>query len=721
MNRAFRLIFTPSQICKTIIAAFILLNIIFLSAETVNAQLDPTFGTNGVTITDVSGEDKPIAAFTLPDEKILVVNESDNNNTATRPDYYLLRYNSDGSPDTTYGTNGKIQLSIPFISQYHSIQKAARQSDGKIVLVGGDNFSDGIVVRVNENGTLDTSFAGTGIHRPNINQNFTDFPTSVAIQSDGKIVVVGYISDHMGLTQIYLLRYLSNGSLDQSFGNGGYIVHSHELYEYAKSIHLQSNGKILTSPASGIFSGASGGHIRQYNADGSIDNSFTLISFYATSLNVTTVQPDDKIIAVEATQKPAPLERLHTDALISRYNADGTPDTSFGTNGKTSIDITTFFYDTPNALKVLADGQILVSVITSIPANRGKTRGLMLSLARLSPNGVINGKFLETKALFGEVFLLTTTAGKVVSVGRFQHPNQQPDVLLTRAVDVPLQTYRFQAVPFDFLNTDGIADVAVYRPDNRRWYINQDGGRDYLFGVPGDIPVPSDYMGDFATDLAVFRPSTGQWFITPNFSGASSSYATIQWGDPGDVPVPADYDGDSKSDVAVFRPSNGTWYIRNSANNSNTNVRWGLNGDKPVAGDYDGDGFYDIAVFRPSDGNWYVLKSSDGQALILHFGLSGDVPVQEDYDGDGKFDIAVWRPSDSVWYRLNSSDGSFFAFQWGISTDIAVPADYDGDRKTDIAVWRAAEGRWYVFQSSTNSMIVYNWGINSDVPLPRKL
>ncbi len=692
---------------------FILMCVIFLSAVSVSAQIDPTFGTNGVTITDVFGEDTPIAAFTLPDEKILVVNKGEDLGKF----YYLLRYNSDGSIDTTYGTNGKIQIPIPFIAQDNHIIDAVRQPDGKIVLVGLDN-TNGIVVRVNENGTLDTSFGviGTGLHRPNIDQNRADFAVAAAIRPDGKIVVLGLI----GSSQMYLLQYLSNGTLDPGFGNQGYIVHSNEP---AYSIHLQSNGKIITSHASGIYANFLGGIIRRYNADGSIDNSFSTIGVHFNRLTVTTVQPDDKIITVEQPLKNEFLERQHTDALVSRYNADGTPDTNFGTNGKTSIDITNFFYDTPNGLKVLADGQILVSVTTSIPANRSKTRGLMLSLARLSPNGVINGKFLETKVnvFAGDVFLLPTSAGKIVTVGRFQYPNQQPDILLTRAIDVPLQTYRFQAVPFDFLNdADGIADPAVYRPDNRNWYPNQIFPG-YLFGLPGDVPVPSDYLGNFTTDLAVFRPSTGHWFIAVGFASTVTIFATVQWGMNGDIPVHADYDGDSKSDIAVFRPSDGTWYIRNSSNNSGTAVRWGLSGDKPAPGDYDGDGFYDIAVFRPSEGNWYILRSSDGGYTILHFGLDGDIPVQEDYDGDGKFDIAVWRPSDGSWWYLRSSDGSFSVFQWGISTDIAVPADYDGDGKADIAVWRAAEGRWYVFQSRTNSMNIFNWGTNSDIPLPRKL
>lgn len=700
--------------------------LLIITIININAQIDATFGTNGVMITDGSGEDRPLAAFILPDEKILVVNEGNNAPTSSTTIYYLLRYNSDGSPDATYGTNGKIQLPISFLSSSHYINKAVRQPDGKIVLFGSETvnaLTDGIVVRVNENGTLDTSFGGTGIQRPNINQNGTDFATSAVIQPDGKILVAGYITNGSGSTQTYLLRYLSNGSLDTSFGNGGYIAHSTVPYEVAYSLHLQSNGKILTSPASGIFgngNGATGSHIRRYNADGSVDNSFTPISRYFFNLRASVVQSDDKILTAESFEKEESLGQIHTNTLLTRYNSDGTIDTSFGVNnnGQALFDVTNYFYDTPYDLKVLADGQILVSVITSIPANRSKTRGLMLSLARLSPNGVINGRFLVTQSLWGEMFLLTTASGKVITVARIQNTNQRADVLLTRVIDVPSPTYRFQAVPFDFLQANGVADVAIYRPSERRWFINEDGGRSYVFGIPGDVPVPSDYTDNFGTEIAVFRPSTGQWFISRNFS--PTSFTSIQWGEPGDVPAPADYDGDGKSDIAVFRPSTGNWHIRNSANNSTRIVHWGLNGDKPAPGDYDGDGLYDIAVFRPSDGNWYILRSSDGGYTITRFGLNGDIPVQEDYDGDGKFDIAVWRPSDRVWYRLNSSDGSFYAFQWGISSDTAAPADYDGDGKTDIAVWRAAEGRWYVLQSATNSMIVYNWGINSDIPLPGK-
>jgi uncharacterized delta-60 repeat protein len=720
--------FRSNQILKAFAAIAVIL--FFLSVSELKAQLDSTFGTNGVAIADTGGDDAPLASFVLPDGKILIVDQAWFNSFRR---HYFAKFNSDGTPDTTYGTNGQIQVTVPYSAPLDGeISAAVRQSDGKIVLAGNDNFQRGIVVRYNENGTLDTGFASGGVHRPDIALGLADGIESMVVQPDGKILVAGVARTTSCCTpRMFLLRYLSNGSLDDTFGNGvGFIVHESILLPNsvgAEYIFLQSTGKIIVGSR---YEGApiNNTSIRRFNADGTIDGGFSIISVANNNFKTPFVQPDDKILVGSTVSKNETLERVHTDSAISRYNSDGSVDAGFGTGGQTSFDVTNYFDDSPKGFQVLGDGQILVGIDTIAQPNRNTLfRGSTLAYARLSPSGAVNGKFLafKSQAVYPEwkqrILMSVLPDGKILTAYSTRNAAaNNGDILLTRITGVPLQTYKLQGVPFDFaLPSNGQAKPSLFRPSDRKWYIYPNASG-FFFGLADDIPVPSDYIKDFATEMAVFRPSDGTWYIARDYNNAATNYISIRWGLSGDIPAPADYDGDGKSDLAVFRPSNGVWYIRNSSNDSFTIFQWGLNGDKPVSGDYDGDGKYDVGVFRPSDGNWYILRSSDGQPYILHFGLNGDIPVHEDYDGDGKFDIAVYRPSDGIWYRLNSSDGSFFAMAWAIPADIPTPADYDGDLKADITVWRPSQGRWYINQSTTNSMLVYTWGTMGDVPLEGK-
>lgn len=695
----------------------IILTVLFVGAAT--AQLDPTFGTGGVVTTDLSGADTPVAVFVRPDSKILVVARKESLTPPAQTDYYFIRYNSDGTPDNTFGSGGKMLLPIASPSGVNNIVKAVMQPDGKVILAGS-NSNNGLIVRLNSDGSLDSGFANGGVHRPNINQIGSDGIADVALLADGKILVGGF-AQMFSFPSLYLLRYNSNGTLDQSFGTEGYITHLN--LSAPTSIFVQSTGKIL-AVAPVDYGTPTSGSVRRFNSDGSVDNSFTTVLFPYGAFAKAEIQPDDKVLIASFVTSSDSLDRQHSDIKLTRFAANGTLDSAFGGGGgQAIIDITNYFENFTTGLKVLANGDILVIARTDVQPNRSALKGPMLSVAKLSSAGAITGRLLVTNSLgYNYAEVAVQPDGKIVLVDYISPGgNSDSDVLVARITGVPLTNYKFRGVPFDFRYPafNGVAEPSIFRPSDRRWYLyNTYPG--YFFGLSEDIPVPSDYIQDLSTDMAMFRPTNGTWYIARDYQNAASLYIDIQWGANGDIPSPGDFDGDGKSDLAVFRPSNGVWYTRNSFDGSYRIVQWGVNGDKPAAGDFDGDTIDDLAVFRPSDGNWYILKSSDGLPIILHFGLSGDIPVQEDYDGDGKSDIAVFRPSDGVWYRLNSSDGSFFAFQWGISSDIAVPADYDGDRKSDIAVWRQANGRWYVYQSSTNSMLIYSWGTGGDIPLPRR-
>jgi hypothetical protein len=276
---------------------------------------------------------------------------------------------------------------------------------------------------------------------------------------------------------------------------------------------------------------------------------------------------------------------------------------------------------------------------------------------------------------------------------------------------------RYDSRSSDF-DGDGVNDIAVFRPSDGNWYIqNSNGFSAQTFGGANDKLVSGDFDGDGRSDTAVYRSvnGAGLWDIKRSSDGGST---TEQFGLSTDIPVRGDFDGDGRQDLAVFRPSNGYWYVKKTSDSGYIIVQFGQNGDKPVAADLDGDGKTDIAVFRPSAGDWYWLGSRDGLFRGLHFGVSEDLPIAGDFDGDGRDDLTVYRPSVGSWYRINSSNEQFVAIQFGISTDVPVAGDYDRDGKTDIAVFRKADGAWYILRSSDGAFEARFFGLNGDIPIP---
>jgi len=288
-----------------------------------------------------------------------------------------------------------------------------------------------------------------------------------------------------------------------------------------------------------------------------------------------------------------------------------------------------------------------------------------------------------------------------------------------------------KSVSADF-DSDGKADLTLYRPSTGVWWISQSTSNyttyvSRTWGASTDIAVPGDYDGDGKADVAIFRPSTGAWWIlksSTNYTG----YLLQTWGIATDIPVPGDYDGDGKTDMAIFRPATGTWWILQSSSNYTAwlSRQWGASADIPVPADYDGDGKMDVAIFRPSTGTWWILQSSTNYTTYVShsWGANTDIPVHGDYDGDGKTDVAIFRPATGTWWILQSSSNytTWLAQQWGAGDDTPVPADYDGDGKTDLAIFRPSTGTWWILQSSSNytTWISQQWGESTDIPVPKR-
>lgn len=184
---------------------------------------------------------------------------------------------------------------------------------------------------------------------------------------------------------------------------------------------------------------------------------------------------------------------------------------------------------------------------------------------------------------------------------------------------------------------DGKADPAIYRDDDLdgsgRIYYRRSGANpsnqisNITFGSPGDRAIKGDFDGDGTLDPAIYRPSDRRFWIQTNETNV------LQLGSSGDIAFASDYSGDGKADPVVYRPSTGVWYVYTPENQLLTTLAFGGPGFRPVPGDYDGDGRTDIAVFRASDSTWWI-RSDDGSArFVERFGIAGDIAMPATLSG----------------------------------------------------------------------------------------
>src|SRR5439155_8159035 len=216
--------------CRAIGATAIILTL-FSSvqmAQAADGDLDPTFGTSGMVTTDIDhSTDIANAVAIQADGKLVVVGQTYKNNDYSTEDFVVARYNTDGTLDTSFGRGGKVRTDFPGLAAVPSA--VVIQPDGKIVVAGGAfplfTFAgDFKVVRYNPNGSLDTSFGSGGIVTT-IFPGDGSYAFAVALQSDGKIIAAGtdfvdFNPGDMSDTDFALARYNSEGSLDTTFGNG---------------------------------------------------------------------------------------------------------------------------------------------------------------------------------------------------------------------------------------------------------------------------------------------------------------------------------------------------------------------------------------------------------------------------------------------------------------------------------------------------------------------
>jgi uncharacterized delta-60 repeat protein len=593
------------------------------------------------------------------------------------------------------------------------------QIDGKIVLAGSATVA-GVTrpafVRLQTNGLVDTLFADSGYGFP---VSETGVLRAVAEQSNGDLVAAGSAG-----SSIFVVRLSANGVVDPTFGVRNYTFgFGSSEADTVASILIQPDGKIVVAGSSGPGASASAFAALRIEADGTLDPTFGGLG------NGRVVVPFDPIgqgfsVATAAALLPGGQVVLggyrsstFTQFAAVELNADGTLDTSFGSQGLASVPFTVngVTQDAEaRSLAVETDGSIVLA------GPGGGAVGPDFAVARLTSAGVLDTSFGSNGS--GEVDvsfrgiglgLGSSTANSVVVL-----PNGK--IMLGGSVTLLAEGSRTDAalarlLPSGSLDTTyGDAGLLLQlNPADATGSVAalavQPNGK-LVAALASSTPAvarylqnstPGDYNGDAIADPAVFINGASLFAYRPSTGGADVLQAFGPDGLNQVIPAPGDYEGIGRTDLAAYLPQFGAFVYRPSTGGSDIAVGLGLRGQGqaiPAPGDYDGSGKTEFAVYLPSFGAFEYLPSSGGPPRVVPFGIPGSgqsIPVPGDYDGSGRTEFAVYVPSSGVLAYRPANGGPDVVIPFGIpgaGQTIPVPGDYDGSGRTELAVYLPALG-----------------------------
>ena len=406
------------------------------SAAAAAGDLDPSFGGDGRVVTGLTPQYDWVSAVAVQgDGKIVVAGAGFDGGQ-----FAVLRYNSDGTPDLTFAGDGSVTTN--FTAKDDFANGIALQADGKIVVVGevgsgalNPRFG---IARYDTNGTLDDTFSGNGLATTDFTPK-EDFANGVAVQADGKIVVEGPAGVGGVNPRFAVARYNSDGTLDTTFGGDGRVTTDvTPKTDWANGIVIRGDDSIVVA---GVFGSGGGANAKFglvcYNSDGTLDTGFGGDGKVATDITLkqdqaigVALQADGKVVAAGIAGQSGANPRFG----LARYNSDGTLDSGFSADGKLTTDFTPK-EDDGFAIGIQADGKIVVGGVAGSGGINPK-----FAIARYNTDGTADTSFSTdgrtttdfTPKLDWAFGLAIQADGNIVLAGQSGWGSQNANIALAR-------------------------------------------------------------------------------------------------------------------------------------------------------------------------------------------------------------------------------------------------------------------------------------------------
>lgn len=648
--------------------------------------LDPTFGTAGFVHTSINTDANITSVVVQPDGKIVAGGISSLNNFTV---FTLARYNANGSLDSTFGSGGKV--SMPFGQFNAELSGLALQNDGKIVAAGTMGIQFG-VARYNTDGSLDANFGSNGVASTLVFS--ADRVGGLVIAHDNNIIVAGTADGH-----VTLVAFTPMGTLSPNFGNSGVAIS--ESPPFAASVGgvaLQSDGRIVVvgTEIDSIGSFTLTMRLTAVGAPDATFSGFAPSSFIGRS-NVSkgvVIQPNKLIDVVVDVGYGAPMKGYTPPTLAhyfatARYMTDRSPDYSFGTIGQTVV---TSLPAVPTGIALQADGKIVMSGTSwplSVPTfavterfNANGTRDSTFGIGGIFqfPSEQFSAANAIAMQQDGKIVIVgnaRTPAGSTFTLARITTVNSVSEVTVTGAdagggpnvvvVDLSTNTTKMSFFAYDPAFTGG---VRVAMGD-----LNGDGVKELITGPgPGggpDIHVYDLRTGQLLTQFFAFNPAfTGGVYVATGDVNGDGRADIIVSADAGAGPNVAVYDGRDQSLLFSFFAFAAGF----------------TGGVRVAAGDVNQDGRADIITGAGPGGgpNVLIFNPATLQPISSFFafsqGFNGGIYVAAgDVNGDGKAEVIVGAgpgagPNVAVFDAIGRALLSFFPYDRGFTGGVRVAA-----------------------------------------------